>query len=110
MNERAAGTSPGEGMTTEPTKTDTDRLLAVEDAVRRIEPRVAKLEGQATETQRTLVLLKTMTETVLTKQAEIRDSLGLIGATRDAVVELMQKLDALSVKIDRLPCRDGGPE
>ena len=76
--------------------------------MRNLSPRVAKLEERTTETRRTLEILKVMVTTVLDGQQAIRDELGVITATRDAVVGLMGKLDDLSVKIDRLPCRDEG--
>ena len=89
-------------------KTDTQRLRAVEATVQNLIPRVAKLEEKTTETRRMLEILKAMTTTVLDRQEEIRESLGVVGSTRDAVVELMGKLDMLSGKIDKLPCRDSG--
>lgn len=89
-------------------KTDTQRLRAVEVAVQSLVPRVAKLEERTTETRRSLEILKVMVTTVLDKQEEIRDSLGVMSATRDAVVVIMEKLDMLDRKIDKLPCRDEG--
>jgi len=109
MSNQSSQNPSGAGPEPAQPKSDTQRLRAVEATVQNLIPRVAKLEERNTDTRNSLDILKAMVTAVLSNQQEIRDSIGIVNATRDAVVELMEKVDGLTGKIDTLACKDGEP-
>ena len=102
MSEEPAGKTPAMSQATVQAQSDTQRLRAVEGRLAIVEADVHSLKAKVSDSSRVMSLLRTMVESILTAQAGIRDDLGVVKASIEGMPQLLQAVDTIGEKLDRL--------